>query len=221
MLSRRTHVGLGGVVVVVAALLACSQEAPRPPDARRDEEAGPSPAVTRLDETIRRAMAWTATLDVDPLRLREENGMKGIKHMVEFLNFHHVVYRWSGDPDVRRTARERALGALRVTNDDPGSEQQYRIAFDETRLGEIVDVAASDADPLDLSAPELGDEPAAIPLGDLDGDGLSEFIFAVSDARGSAADLLGLPAGVHPASQIASGAKRVTNMASRKPASTT
>ena len=116
MTSRRTHAGLGGVVVV--ALLACSGEMPRPRDAGRDGEGGPPPAATRLDETIRRAMAWTATLDVHPLRLREEKGMKGIKHMVEFLNFHNVVYRWSDDRDVRRTARERALATLRVTNDD-------------------------------------------------------------------------------------------------------
>ena len=63
-------------------------------------------------------MNWTATLDVHPLRLRKEKGMKGIKHMVELLNFLNVVYRWSDDTDIRRTARARALATLRVTNDD-------------------------------------------------------------------------------------------------------
>jgi hypothetical protein len=58
------------------------------------------------------------TIDTHPIRLRRQNGMKGIKHLVEYLSFHHRIYVRSRDREIQRTARDRALQALSVTDED-------------------------------------------------------------------------------------------------------
>ncbi len=90
---------------------------------------------------------------------------------------------------------------LQVLNEDPGTDRHYRLEFGST-LGQTIDVAAGDAD-LDLSSATIGDRSVAIPLGDLDGDGLNEFIASVRDSLGTVFDLFNAPDGVHPASIIA------------------
>ena len=90
--------------LVGLALLSCSPET--------------APGDPRLDDAIRRAMRWMTTIDVDPVRLRREKGMKGIKHLVEYLDSHLLAYQWSDDPETVRIARERILDSLRVTDED-------------------------------------------------------------------------------------------------------
>ena len=103
----------------IVVLAACSRQAPTAAPATKPETPNTTPdEVTRLDRAIRRAMAWMTTIDVHPIRLRKEKGMKGIKHMVEYLDFHYLVYKGSNDPEIKTTALERALKILRVTNED-------------------------------------------------------------------------------------------------------
>ena len=105
-------------LVSAFALVACSPEAPGSvsQDTQEAEEASPSD-VSRLEDAIRRAMEWMATIDVHPIRLREEKGMKGIKHLVEYLDFHYLAYRASVDPQIKAASRKRAMDVLRVTED--------------------------------------------------------------------------------------------------------
>lgn len=96
--------------LAVVALASCSPDPAHAPAHRASDP--------RLDSAVRRALDWSATLEVDPIRLRRDKGMKGIKHFVEYLAFQQVVSDWASDPEIERTARERALAALRVVDED-------------------------------------------------------------------------------------------------------
>lgn len=75
-------------------------------------------ADARLGPALRRAVEWSAALDVHPIRLRKERGMKGVKHFVEMLDLLYLAYRRKEDADLSATARSRALDVLRVTDED-------------------------------------------------------------------------------------------------------
>ena len=49
------------------------------------EPASASAGVTDVSAVLRSAVQWAAALDLDPIRIRDELGMKGIKHWTEFL----------------------------------------------------------------------------------------------------------------------------------------
>ncbi len=72
---------------------------------------------------------------------------------------------------------------LRVENPDPTQERYYGFQFSDA-LGHIVDIEPQDGPDLAFDSDALGDRAAAIPLGDLDGDGLAEFIALVRDSNG-------------------------------------
>ena len=84
------------------------------------------------------------------------------------------VEEFSGVPD---------FYLLRVTNDEPDAARQYRLSFTDA-LGQVVDVPSDSAD-LDLGSGAIDEQPVAVRLGDLDGDGLDEFLFRVKDSLGS------------------------------------
>jgi len=73
---------------------------------------------SRLDGALRRAIEWAAGLDVHPVRLRVERGMKGVKHFVELLDLLLLAYRRTTDPALSADARERALALLRAVDED-------------------------------------------------------------------------------------------------------
>ena len=69
------------------------------------------------------------------------------------------------------------------TQDSPATEiAGYRIEFTKA-VGQIIDIPA-DLHDLVIDTGILGDQPALIPLGDINGDGKADFISAVQDNRG-------------------------------------
>ena len=69
---------------------------------------------------------------------------------------------------------------LRIENPEPTRERYYGFQFGDT-LGQILDIEPADGPDLAIASDTLGDRAAAIPLGDLNGDGLAEFIAVVHD----------------------------------------
>ena len=67
---------------------------------------------------MRRALDWAETLDLNPLRVRNELRMKGVKHYVEYLNLLYYVYRWRPDSELGQRAQQRALEVLLVTDEE-------------------------------------------------------------------------------------------------------
>jgi hypothetical protein len=72
--------------------------------------------AARVSAALARAVAWAGALDLDPIKLREERGMKGIKHFVEYLDLLHLAYQWPADPALSAAARARAVEVLAVTD---------------------------------------------------------------------------------------------------------
>lgn len=108
-------------LLALVPLVSCSSEEPKKEKATvatQKKETVVTDDVQRLDQIIRRAMRWMTTIDVHPLRLREQKGMKGIKHMVEYLDFHYLVHQWSDDQELKKEARDRALKLLKVIEED-------------------------------------------------------------------------------------------------------
>ncbi len=84
---------------------------------------GESPARSpgdsrRLNTALRRAIEWSARLDVHPIRLRSERNMKGVKHFVENLDLLLLAYQRKDDADLSARAKTLALEALRVIDLD-------------------------------------------------------------------------------------------------------
>ena len=76
--------------------------------------AGSEPSSPRLAESLARAVEWAATLDVHPVRVRRELGMKGVKHFVEYLDLLFLARRQRGSADLAAAAQRHAEAALRA-----------------------------------------------------------------------------------------------------------
>lgn len=81
-----------------------ASEDPRPPTA----VATPDP----LEPVLRQALSWAVGLRVTPRRIRDELGMKGVKHFVEYLDLLYHIHRHAPDAPLAVEARARAHEAL-------------------------------------------------------------------------------------------------------------
>eukprot|EP00045_Choanoeca_perplexa_P022837 m.11031 g.11031 ORF g.11031 m.11031 type:complete len:390 (-) comp9741_c0_seq3:818-1987(-) len=67
----------------------------------------------RLEVAFQQAVRWAMHLDTHPERLRETKQMKGLKHMVEYLDLLHLVHSTTRDGATRCLCR--VLAAARLT----------------------------------------------------------------------------------------------------------
>jgi len=79
------------------------------------EDKGRAAATTAA---ARKALAFAMPLDVTPWRLRDELGMKGMKHFVEKVQLLRLVAEWPGDPALATEARKAAVKTLAAVLDD-------------------------------------------------------------------------------------------------------
>lgn len=115
------------LLLFVVGLGACTEKpAESPPTARKvavpgkAEQKGPQngPVEPRLEAVVRRAVAWAGGLDVDPMRVRDELGMKGVKHFVEYLSLLHQAHRMDETSAFGKEVQTRAVEVLRVVELD-------------------------------------------------------------------------------------------------------
>ncbi len=122
--SRARLFAVSALVIVLLAVAAANLSAPASPlapvpDLRFAPRAWPQhrpESAARLGAIFQRALDWSGKLDLDPLRLRSEKKMKGIKHFVEYLDLLHLASR-SPDETIAARARERAVQILAVVDD--------------------------------------------------------------------------------------------------------
>lgn len=71
----------------------------------------------RVASATSRALAWTDTLDVDPVALREEMGIPGKKTYVELLDIYYHLDITTASPPEHRLYRERVANLMTRTRD--------------------------------------------------------------------------------------------------------
>lgn len=109
---------MSGARLVLAACIVfgaagCNEESAAP-----SHSAAPTNSVGRLEATIERALDWADTLDVHPVRVRDELDMKGTKHFAELLDLLYSVYRWQPESPLGRRAHARAREILAAVDED-------------------------------------------------------------------------------------------------------
>ena len=121
---------------------------------------------------------------IDVVELLPENGRLEPKgQLLAFSLFAAEVTSVGGEATF--TPLEEASGVpdyylLRIENPEPTQERYYGFQFSDA-LGQVVDIEPADGPDLAMASDTLGNRATAIPLGDLDGDGLAEFIALVHD----------------------------------------
>jgi hypothetical protein len=71
-------------------------------------------AVLQIND---KAIQWLDTLDIDPIELRYEQGIKGKKHFVELLMGYFVLYETGQDEQLKNEYKAKAETIVEVTND--------------------------------------------------------------------------------------------------------
>lgn len=69
----------------------------------------------KVETVNQKAIDWLDTLDVDPIRLRDEMGIKGKKKLVELLDTYFCLYRTTECIEKRTYYREKVANATQVT----------------------------------------------------------------------------------------------------------
>lgn len=67
------------------------------------------PLLTEIEAACQKSEEWLSQLDVDPVRLRRDLGIKGKKHFVEFLNAYTFLYQMADYEQQQSTYRRRLL----------------------------------------------------------------------------------------------------------------
>ena len=72
---------------------------------------------TEVEEINIKALAWADTLDVDPIQLSKEMGIKGKKKFVELLDIYLCLYQTTDDPLKKEEYKQKVEELVMVTKD--------------------------------------------------------------------------------------------------------
>jgi hypothetical protein len=72
--------------------------------------------VEQTNTALRKGIEWAESLDINPLRVRQELQMKGIKFYAEYLDLLLLAYEWQGDKKLSEDAQQKAMRALEITD---------------------------------------------------------------------------------------------------------
>jgi uncharacterized lipoprotein YehR (DUF1307 family) len=71
----------------------------------------------KVEKVNEKAVSWLETLDVDPIELRYEMGIKGKKKFVELLDSYLVLYQTTDNEAERTKYKNKVLEITNITND--------------------------------------------------------------------------------------------------------
>jgi hypothetical protein len=71
--------------------------------------------AAQTSTALRKGIEWAESLDVNPLRIRSELQMKGIKFYAEYLDLLLLAYEWPADQKLSEDAQQKAMKALEIT----------------------------------------------------------------------------------------------------------
>lgn len=108
------------VGVLAAAAWSCKAPPPPLPDPAVNVTFKPKDAGRRAetDAALTKALAFVKPLAVQPWRVRDELGMKGMKHFVEKVQLLRMAAEWPGDEARRTSAAIALINTLAVTQED-------------------------------------------------------------------------------------------------------
>jgi len=71
-----------------------------------------------LEQINSRALDWLAGLDVDPIKLRDEMGIKGKKNYVQVLDIYLCLYQTTNDPKKKGEYKDEVAELIQVTKEE-------------------------------------------------------------------------------------------------------
>jgi hypothetical protein len=138
-MNPRTLVVLVVVTIITSCALAflLASEPWKTGDIDRDDAGGSNTSRepdlnARVASATSRALAWTDTLDVDPVALREEMGIPGKKTYVELLDIYYHLDMTTASPPEHRLYRDRVVQLMNLSR-GPGYHNLREIPVTEFR----------------------------------------------------------------------------------------
>jgi hypothetical protein len=71
---------------------------------------------TQVEDINENALAWVDSLDVDPIKLREERDMKGKKNYVQVLDIYHSLFSTTADPQKKEEYKNKTQELAQITH---------------------------------------------------------------------------------------------------------
>jgi hypothetical protein len=105
------------LIIVSVNLAGCIED--EPSDDNDGENGGSktkSEFELKVEKVNEKAVDWLETLDIDPIKLRYEVGIKGKKKFVEMLDSYLVLYQTSNDEVERSEYQEKVREISNITN---------------------------------------------------------------------------------------------------------
>jgi len=101
------------ILLITIGSLGCIKE---PGSDEEDKE--PIEQNELLEQINSRALDWLAGLDVDPIKLRDEMGIKGKKNYVQVLDIYLCLYQTTNDPEKKVEYKDKVAELIQVTKEE-------------------------------------------------------------------------------------------------------
>lgn len=101
------------ILLITISSLGCIEESG--PDEESEE---PIEQNELLEQINSRALDWLAGLDVDPIKLRDEMGIKGKKNYVQVLDIYLCLYQTTNDPEKKMEYKDKVAELIQITKEE-------------------------------------------------------------------------------------------------------